>query len=97
MSIMSKGVTVEATILVRAEGGLLPRPEADIEEERRLTYVAMSRWGRFRYVTWSARRTGLTTRAGAPRVQQRRSVSRFLRNGPVQSRDGDNFIAEHWG
>lgn len=94
--VSSKGLTVEAAIVVGAEEGIMPRPDADTEEERRLLYVAMTRARRFQYVTWATRRTGPTARAGAPRVGARRTESRFLRNGPVATQDGTSYIAERW-
>ena len=95
--VSSKGLTVEAAIVIGAEEGLIPRPDAGVEEERRLLYVAMTRARRFQYVTWAARRTGPTARAGSPRVMGRRTESRFLRNGPVRSRDGNRYIRERFG
>ncbi|MEA2142166.1 MAG: ATP-dependent helicase UvrD/PcrA, partial [Solirubrobacteraceae bacterium] len=92
----SKGLTVEAAIVVAAEEGVIPRPDADVAEERRLLYVAMTRARRFQYVTWARRRTGPTARAGAPRVQARRTESRFLRNGPLATQDGETYIADRW-
>lgn len=93
---MSKGLTVSAAIVAAAEDGVIPRPDAAIDEERRLLYVAMTRARLLQYVTWAARRTGPTARAGAPRVGQRRNVSRFLRNGPVASQDGEAYIRDRW-
>jgi DNA helicase II / ATP-dependent DNA helicase PcrA len=93
---MSKGLTVTAAIVAAAEDGVIPRPDAEIAEERRLLYVAMTRARLFQYVTWAARRTGPTACAGAPRVGQRRNVSRFLRTGPVASQDGEAYIRERW-
>ena len=93
----SKGLTVEATIMVAAEENVVPRPDADEAEERRLLYVAMTRARHFQYVTWARRRTGPTARAGAPKVRERRTESRFLRHGPVQTQDGDAYIQRRWG
>jgi DNA helicase-2/ATP-dependent DNA helicase PcrA len=93
----SKGLTVEASIVVGAEEGVVPRPDADVDEERRLLYVAMTRARRFNFVTWAGRRTGPTARAGAPRVRERRTESRFLRNGPVRTQDGAAFLRARWG
>jgi superfamily I DNA/RNA helicase len=93
----SKGLTVEAAIMVAAEDDVVPRPNADVAEERRLLYVAMTRARRFQYVTWAGRRTGPTARAGAPNIQQRRTESRFLRNGPIQTQDGEAYIQRRWG
>lgn len=87
----SKGLTVEATILGGLEDGLMPRPEADLAEERRLLYVGMTRAKRFLYGTWVRRRTGPTARAGLPGTD-RRTFSNFLRGGPVDSEDGPAYI-----
>ncbi len=95
--VSSKGLTVEAAILIGGEEGLIPHPQGNVEEERRLLYVAMTRARRFQYITWAARRTGPTARAGAPRVMGRRTESRFLRNGPVPSQNGDRYIRETFG
>lgn len=94
---LSKGLTVEASIIVGAEEGVIPDPRADENEERRLSYVALTRAKRFSYVTWATRRTGPTARAGAPRVQQRRLVSRLLRDGPVATQNGQAYICARWG
>jgi DNA helicase-2/ATP-dependent DNA helicase PcrA len=93
----SKGLTVEATIVAAAEENIIPRPEADVAEERRLLYVAMTRARRFQYVTWAGRRTGPTARAGSPRVSARRTQSRFLQHGPVDVQDGVKYIRRRWG
>jgi superfamily I DNA/RNA helicase len=39
----SKGLTVRATVVASVEDGIIPRPDADAAEERRLLYVAMTR------------------------------------------------------
>ena len=89
----SKGLTVDATIVVACEEDIMPRPEAALAEERRLLYVAMTRARRFLYCTWAQRRTGPTARAGSPRVQGRQTVSSLLRSGPVLSQDGAIYVA----
>ena len=49
----SKGLTVRATIVAGAEEGIMPRAEAELSEERRLLYVAMTRPRHHLFVTWS--------------------------------------------
>jgi len=88
----AKGLTVRATIIVGLEEGIVPRPDQDLGEERRLLYVAMTRAKEFLYCTWARRRTGPTARAGAPRVQDRRNYTSFLRGGPVSSQDGQAYL-----
>jgi len=92
----SKGLTVEATVISALEHGIIPRPDADQNEERRLLYVAMTRARRFVYGTWARRRQGPTARAGRERVQQRRNLCMFLRSGPVRSQDGEEYLANRW-
>lgn len=88
----SKGLTVTATIVAAVEEGIMPRPEADLAEERRLLYVAMTRARKHLFCTWSRRRTGPTARAGAPNVGAFRTYSTFLQGGPVNSQDGNDYF-----
>ncbi|MGH9398355.1 MAG: UvrD-helicase domain-containing protein [Terriglobia bacterium] len=88
----AKGLTVRATIAVGIEEGIVPRPDGDLGEERRLLYVAMTRAREFLYCTWARRRLGPTARAGAPRIQDRRNYTSFLRDGPVNSQDGQGYL-----
>lgn len=92
----AKGLTVRATIIGALEEGIVPRPEADLGEERRLLYVGMTRARQLLYGTWARRRRGPTARAGAPRVITARRHSSFLDGGPVESEDGSNYISRRW-
>ncbi len=88
----SKGLTVRATILIGAEDGLIPRPEADLAEERRLLYVALTRSTESVFCTWARRRYGQTARVGARLVGGLRQPSAFFRSGPVCSQDGRQYL-----
>lgn len=79
----SKGLTVEAAILVGLESGIVPKDGAELAEERRLLYVGMTRAKKFLYGTWARQRRGPTARAGRPHVAQPRQLSQFLEGGPV--------------
>jgi DNA helicase-2/ATP-dependent DNA helicase PcrA len=92
----AKGLTVGATIMGAVEEGIMPRPDVDRGEERRLLYVAMTRARRFVYATWTQRRRGPTARSGAPRVGTLRRPSSFLEGGPVVSGDGPSYISRRW-
>jgi len=92
----AKGLTVRATIIAGLEQGIVPRPDSDLGEERRLLYVGMTRAKEFLYCTWARRRTGPTARMGAPRVRARRQHCSFLDGGPVESTDGATYIADRW-
>lgn len=87
----SKGLTVRATIIAGVEDGLVPRPNSDLSEERRILYVAMTRAKEYLFCTWAKRRRGPTARAGNPSMNRRRH-SHLLDGGPVQSEDGCDFL-----
>jgi DNA helicase-2/ATP-dependent DNA helicase PcrA len=89
----SKGLTVRAAIVVGVEEGVVPLADADVDEERRLLYVAMTRATDYLFLTWAGSRTGPTARTGAPRVGAGRNRSRFLTHGPLASEDGAGFLA----
>ena len=88
----AKGLSVRATIIGAVEEGIVPRPNNDLGEERRLLYVGMTRAKEFLFCTWARRRRGPTARAGSPRVGMRRSHSTFFNGGPVESVDGLDYI-----
>jgi DNA helicase-2/ATP-dependent DNA helicase PcrA len=92
----SKGLTVQATIIIAAEEGIIPRPTASLAEERRLLYVALTRARRYVYATWSRRRYGPTARSGLPNVGDRRNLSSYLKGGPVPSQDGPQYVSTRW-
>jgi DNA helicase II / ATP-dependent DNA helicase PcrA len=93
----SKGLTVRATIIAGLDHGIMPRPDADASEERRLLYVAMTRAKEFLFGTWAGRRFGRTARAGGQAAGEWREHSRFLTGGPVQSQNGLNYLATRRG
>lgn len=87
----SKGLTVRATIIAGVEEGLVPRPESEVSEERRILYVAMTRAKEYLFCTWAGRRRGPTARAGRGSTT-RRHYCNFLNGGPVNSENGVNFL-----
>lgn len=92
----AKGLTVRAGIIAAVEDGIIPRPDCDLGEERRLLYVAMTRAREFLFCTWARQRRGPTARTGQPRVATPRPYSSFLRGDPVMSEDGPAFIRRRW-
>jgi DNA helicase-2/ATP-dependent DNA helicase PcrA len=89
--VSSKGLTVRATIVVGVDNDLIPRPGMDINEERRLLYVAMTRSTDYLFLTWTKRRQGPAARAGNANPG-RRTYSELLKSGSVESEDGTAFI-----
>jgi DNA helicase-2/ATP-dependent DNA helicase PcrA len=66
----SKGLEWEAVYLPRLDEGELPNRRADVDEERRLLYVGLTRAKRYLMVTWSGKPSRflaeLGVRAAAP-------------------------------
>lgn len=87
----SKGLTVQATIVAGVEEGIVPRPEAELAEERRLLYVAMTRSRTHLFLTWCTQRSGPTAWSGSPNVG-RRNFCHFIKSGPVLSQPGRAYI-----
>jgi len=92
----SKGLTVGATIVAGLEHELIPWPDADQAEERRLLYVAMTRAKRFLFGTWARRRQGPTARAGNATPGRIRNPSMFVLGGPVRSEEGEGYLRCRW-
>lgn len=88
----SKGLTVQAVIVSAVEEGIVPRPDADLSEERRLLYVALTRARKQVFCTWARKRYGPTARSGTASVGTRRQYSAFLRNGPVRTQEGNEYL-----
>ena len=89
----SKGLTVRAAIVVGVEQGIVPYPDSDPDEERRLLYVAMTRSTEFLYLTWAGTRTGPTARTGTEKVASGRNRSPLLVHSPVRSEPADDYLA----
>jgi DNA helicase II / ATP-dependent DNA helicase PcrA len=74
----AKGLEFDAVFLVGVEEGLLPLSHAktddEVEEERRLLYVGVTRARRHLWLSWTTSRTGRTGRTS------KRTPSRFLYN-----------------
>ena len=87
----SKGLTVRATVIAGVEEGVIPRPNCDLSEERRILYVAMTRAKEYTLCTWAQRRRGPTARAGHSSGNRRR-FCHFLEGGPVSSVDGVEYL-----
>jgi DNA helicase-2/ATP-dependent DNA helicase PcrA len=79
----AKGLEFPVVFIVGMQEGLLPHQislmEGDVEEERRLCYVGMTRAKKRLYLTWSSSRL-IRTGAGFERVEAKRS--RFLSEIP---------------
>ncbi len=90
----AKGLTAKAVIVVAAEDEYLPgRAEGEgVGDERRLLYVSLTRAKHFVFVTYCNRRTGQQRHTGRTSGSARRSLTRFLRDGPIGPRDGEDYL-----
>jgi len=90
----SKGLTVRATIIGGVEDGIIPHPTGELQEERRLLYVGMTRAREYLFLTRARRRTGPTARTGSPNVAGNRRPSPFLLGSPIVEVDGDTKLRQ---
>lgn len=100
----AKGLTAKAVIVVAAEDEYVPgRAQGDaVDDERRLLYVSLTRAKHYLFVTYCDKRIGQQTRTGRPAGidpntgkpfwRQNRSLTQFLRDGPLTPVGGQAFI-----
>jgi DNA helicase-2/ATP-dependent DNA helicase PcrA len=93
----SKGLTVNTTIVMGVEDGIIPleREGVDVNEERRLLYVAMTRATDMCLLTYAATRSGQSARIGRTQVGRARNRSpllRYLPGGVGHAQDGNKYV-----
>jgi len=90
----AKGLTADAVVIVGAEDEYIPgrAQGTQVDDERRLLYVSLTRARRFLYITHCNRRTHQQAHTGRNPGSRRRLLTRFLRGGPVPSENGQNYI-----
>lgn len=90
----AKGLSADAVFIIAAEDEILPQGETgeQIADERRLLYVSMTRARHKLFITFSNRRTGGQSYTGRAVGEERRHVTRFLRDGPLRAESGEAFI-----
>lgn len=91
----AKGLTAEAVVIVAAEDEYVPgRAQGDAaDDERRLLYVSLTRAKHHLFITYCDRRTGAQRNTGRTAGQPRRSLTRFLRDGPIAPQEGSPYVA----
>jgi DNA helicase-2/ATP-dependent DNA helicase PcrA len=75
------------------EAGVIPRPDAPREEERRLLYVAMTRARQYLYLTMARSRSGPTAYAGGGQAGKDRSRCPFFIEATLKPQDGQTYLA----
>jgi DNA helicase-2/ATP-dependent DNA helicase PcrA len=90
----AKGLTAEAVIIAAAEDEYLPgRAQGDaVDDERRLLYVSLTRAKHHLFITYCDRRTGAQRHTGRASGQLPRSLTRFLRDGPIAPQTGTTYL-----
>ena len=90
----AKGLTATAVFIVGAEDEYIPgrAKGREIDDERRLLYVSLTRARQYLFITHCHQRTGQQMHTGRNPGNARRSLTQFLSGGPVNSEDGNKYI-----
>jgi DNA helicase II / ATP-dependent DNA helicase PcrA len=87
----SKGLTVQATIVVGVDQDLIPRKQSELQEERRLLYVAMTRSTECLCLTYARRRYGPQQHAKKGSTGLRNPTV-LLQDSGVTPQDGRGYL-----
>lgn len=91
----AKGLTAEAVIIAAAEDEYIPgKAEADVQlgDERRLLYVSLTRAKHHLFITYCQSRRGPQRHTGRTSGQIPRTLTRFLRDGPITPQQGTMYV-----
>jgi DNA helicase-2/ATP-dependent DNA helicase PcrA len=90
----AKGLTADAVFIAACEDEYIPGRAVgeQIDDERRLLYVSLTRAKHYLYITHCGTRTGRQTHSGSNSGDRRRTLTRFLRGCPVRPVSGINYI-----
>jgi len=94
----AKGLTADVVFLVAAEDEYIPGNAVGAENEgneRRLLYVSLTRARRILFITHCKRRTGQQRHTGRTSGTLARNLTRFLKDAPLTSESGLEYIARH--
>ena len=91
----AKGLEAKAVIVVACEDEYIPgrATGTDIDDERRLLYVSLTRAKQDLFVTFCAHRNGPQRHTGRTAGRSNRQLTRFLYHGPVRPVRGDDYVA----
>jgi DNA helicase-2/ATP-dependent DNA helicase PcrA len=90
----AKGLTVDAVFIVSAEDEVVPQrlSQKEIDDDRRLLYVSMTRARHLLFITFCARRNGQQVHTGRNRGDPIRHITRLLRDSPLRMEPGEPFV-----
>lgn len=89
----AKGLTLNTCFVMGVEEGLIPFPRGDVDEERRLLYVAVTRATDLCVLTWAQRRKGPLARAGSATLTNRQRSSLLVDLAIGSWRDGEEALS----
>ncbi|AKG53820.1 ATP-dependent DNA helicase UvrD/PcrA [Dehalogenimonas sp. WBC-2] len=91
----AKGLDAEVIFVVAAEDEYIPgRAQGnEINDERRLLYVSLTRARSFLYITYCNQRTGVQQHTGNSTFTAQRHLTRFLSGGPIRPKSGGTYLA----
>ena len=92
----AKGLSARAVIVMAAEDEYIPGRQEGIAEddERRLLYVSLTRARERLIVTFANDRRGFQRHTGRTSGQTARTLTRYLRDGPLTPEDGNRHVQE---
>lgn len=82
----AKGLTAKAVFVVAAEDQVIPgwaQKARDIDDERRLLYVSLTRAKHYLFITYCQKRKDQQAWTGRERGRRRRTLTRFLEHAPL--------------
>lgn len=92
----AKGLDADAVFIVAAEDEYIPGRAVgeEIDDERRLLYVSLTRARSYLYITHCNRRTGMQRHSGrtSGSGSMTRHLTQFLSGGPLLSQEGIEYI-----
>lgn len=89
----AKGLTAKAVFVVACEDEYVPgrAQGSDMDDERRLLYVSLTRAAHHLFITYCEKRMGVQRHTGRTAGQSARHLTRFLRHGPISPIPGMTY------
>jgi len=93
----AKGLTANAVFVVAAEDEHIPfrESEEEINNDRRLLYVSLTRAKHHLFITYCQERTDAQQHSGRNAGEKRRTLTRFLSDGPISPVSWKEFSKSH--
>jgi len=91
----AKGLSATAVFIVGAEQELIPgrAKGSEIDDERRLLYVSLTRAKQYLYITFCLERLRQQAYSGKDSGKKQRRLTSFLSGGPVTPKSGTEFVS----